>query len=94
MKSASKGKDGRKACYQALKEHYLGTNNTNFLAAPKYEREIGDLSYTGDKRLWTLEKYINKHVEYYNFLNGFKPHGYAGIDTTSRVRKLLNGIKH
>jgi hypothetical protein len=91
MRSASKGKDGRKA-YQALKEHYLGANNTNLLAA-KYEKEIGDLSYTGDKRPWTLEKYINKHVEYYNILNGLKPHGYAGIDTASHVRKLLNGIK-
>jgi hypothetical protein len=91
MKVASKSKDGRRA-YQALKEHYLGANNTNLLAA-KYEKEIGDLSYTGDKRRWTLEKYINKHVEYYNILNGLKPHGYAGIDNASRVRKLLNGIK-
>jgi hypothetical protein len=91
MKSAIKGKDGRKA-YQALKEHYLGANNTNLLAT-KYEKEIGDLSYTGDKRCWTLEKYINKHVEYYNILNGLKPHCYAGIDTASRVQKLLNGIK-
>jgi hypothetical protein len=91
MKAASKGKDGRKA-YQALKEHYLGANNTNLLAA-KYEKEIGDLSYTGDKRRWTLEKYINKHVEYYNILNGLKAHSYAGIDTVSRVRKWLNGIK-
>ena len=91
MKVASKGKDGRRA-YQALKEHYLGANNTNLLAA-KYEKEIGDLSYTGDKRRWSLEKYINKHVEYYNILNGLKAHGYAGIDTASRVRKLLNGIK-
>jgi hypothetical protein len=84
MKSGSKGKDGRKA-YQALKEHYLGANNTNLLAA-KYEKEIGDLSYTGDKHRWTLEKYINKHVEYYNILNGLKVHGYAGIDTASRIR--------
>jgi hypothetical protein len=93
MRSASKGKNGRKA-YQALKEHYLGAdNNTNLLAAKYEKKEIRDLSYTGDKRHWTLEKYINKHVEYYNILNGLKPHGYAGIDTASRVRKLLNGIK-
>jgi hypothetical protein len=92
LKSASKGKDGRKA-YQALKEHYhIGANDTNLLAA-KYEKEIGDLSYTGDKRGWTLEKYINKHVEYYNILNGLKPHGYARTDTASHVWKLLNGIK-
>jgi hypothetical protein len=91
MKSGSKGKDGQKA-YQYLKEHYLGANNTNLLAA-KYEKEIGDLSYTGDKRRWTLEKYINKQVEYYKILNSLKPHSYAGIDTASRVRKLLNGIK-
>jgi hypothetical protein len=64
----------------------------NLLAA-KYEKETGDLSYTGDKRSWTLEKYINKHVEYCNILNSLKPHSYAGIDTTSHVRKLLNGIK-
>jgi hypothetical protein len=76
MKSTSKGKDGWKA-YQALKEHYLGANNKNLLAA-KYEKKgIGDLSYTGDKRRWMLEKYINKCVEYYNILNGLKPHGYG-----------------
>jgi hypothetical protein len=91
LDAASKGKDGRKA-YQALKEHYLGANNTNLLAA-KYEKEIGDFSYTGDKCRWRLEKYIKKHVEYYNILNHLKAHGYAGMDTASSVRKLLNGIK-
>jgi hypothetical protein len=38
IKSASKGKDGRKD-YQALKDHYLGANNTNLLAA-KYEKDF------------------------------------------------------
>jgi len=91
MKSHKKSRNGRLA-YFALRDHYLGPNNVNNMAAA-LEAEYNSLHYNGETRRWTFEKYVNKMVELHNVSEDLKEHGYAGIDETSRVRKLLAGIK-
>ncbi len=91
MKPFKRNADGRGA-WIALKNHFLGPNNTNNVAS-EYEEKLNSLAYTGEKRKWTFQKYADRHTEYVNVLNDLKAHGYASIDETSRVRKLLAGIK-
>ena len=91
MKRFAKTKDGRGA-FLALIDTYLGKMNTNLLAS-KYEKERDNLIYTGDKRNFTFQKYIDKHVEFYNILQGLKEHGYHGVDDDTRVRKFVEGVK-
>jgi hypothetical protein len=61
--------------------------------ATDLESQFESLSYTQETRRWNFEKYVNKHVELYNIAEDLKLHGYSGMDETSRVRKLVNGIK-
>ena len=91
MKPHLTTKDGRKAFF-ALKNHFLGANNTQNLAA-KAEAEMMALVYTGEKARFNFEKFLTKHVEIYNRLQDLVAYGYAGIDDGSRVRRLLQGIK-
>jgi hypothetical protein len=91
MKPFKRARDGRGAFF-ALRDHYLGPNNVNNMATD-LESQFEGLSYTQETRRWTFEKYVNKHVELYNIAEDLKQHGYAGMDETSRVRKLVNGIK-
>ena len=91
MKPYSKEKDGLKA-YKALRDHYLGPNNVNNMAAD-LEKQFSTLNYSGETRRWNFEKYVNKHVELWNVAEDLKVYGYSGIDPTSRVRRLLSGIK-
>ena len=91
MKPFKRARDGRGA-YFALRDHYLGPNNVNNMATD-LESQFESLSYTQETRRWNFEKYVNKHVELYNIAEDLKLHGYSGMDETSRVRKLVNGIK-
>jgi hypothetical protein len=91
MRAFKKSKDGP-AAYFSLRQHYLGANNVNNMAT-KLEAEFDSLSYSSETRRWNFEKYVSKHVELYHTAQDLVAYGYAGIDNTSRVRKLLNGIK-
>ncbi len=90
IKPFKRNADGRRE-WIALKNHFLGPNNTNNVAS-EYEEKLNTLTYKGEKRKWTFQKYANQHTEYVNVLNDQKAHGYA-IDETSRARKLPAGIK-
>jgi hypothetical protein len=76
------------AAFYSLRQHYLGVNNVNNMAT-KLEAEFE----APETRRWNFEKYVGTHVELYNTAQDLVAYGYAGIDNTSRVRKLLNGIK-
>ena len=91
MRPFKKSKDGP-AAFFAARQHFLGANNVNN-AATALEAEFDSLSYTGENRRWNFEKFVNKHVELYNTAQDLVPYGYSGIDSASRVRKVLNGIK-
>jgi hypothetical protein len=90
MKPYAKANDGRGA-YLALYNNYLGPNNTNNLAAAA-EAELDSLKYTGEKRRYNFEKYVNAHVSVFNVMEDLKEHGYQGIDKGTRVRRFLAGI--
>ena len=78
--------------YRALKNHYLGPNNTNH-QANEAEAKLKDSSYHGEKRRWNFEWYVRMHQDQHTILQSLVQHGYAGIDEHSKVRHLLDGIK-
>ena len=91
VKVAQRARDGR-AAFLALKNHYLGPNNVNILASGA-ERKLKTTTYNGKKKRWNFERYVQMHVEQHTILEGLVSHGYPGIDTSSKVRYLLDGIR-
>jgi len=91
VKPAQRARDGRRAFF-GLKNHYLGPNNVDNMST-QAEQRLQALSFNGETRRWTMEKYVRAHMDQHNILEGLTEHGYAGIDDRSKVRHLLNGIK-
>ena len=50
-------------------------------------------TYRGEQRRWGFEKYSNLHTENHTVLDGLVEHGYAGMDSRTRVRLFMEGIK-
>jgi biotin operon repressor len=78
--------------YHSLRNHYLGPNNVNNIAA-ELEREYNILTYSQETNRWSFEKYVSKHVELHNVAQTLVPHGYGAVDEGTRVRRLLSGIR-
>jgi hypothetical protein len=47
--------------YHSLRNHHLGPNNVNNIAA-ELEKEYNNLTYSHETRRWNFEKYVGKHV--------------------------------
>jgi hypothetical protein len=90
-KSEQGSKDGRLA-FLLLWDHFLGPNNFDNMAS-EAESKLGSVSYTGERKKWTWEKYIHTHAEQHAVLNGLTDYVYSGIDNGTKVRKLMAGIK-
>jgi hypothetical protein len=91
IKPAQKEKNGRLA-YELLFDHYLGPNDVGNMAnAP--ETKLSSTLYNGEKKRFTWETYVRIHTEQHSILNSFEEYGYSGIDDSSKVRHLLEGIK-
>jgi hypothetical protein len=84
-------RNGRDA-YTLLFDHFLGPNNVGNMAS-EAETELTDTLYNGEKKRFTWETYVSIHTEQHSILNGLKYYGYAGIDDSSKFRRLLKGIK-
>jgi hypothetical protein len=57
------------------------------------EAKLGSVSYTGEIKKWTWEKYVQIHAEKHAVLNGLTDYGYSGIDNDTKVRNMMAGIK-
>jgi hypothetical protein len=84
-------RNGRYA-YMLLFDHFLGPDNVGSMAS-KAETKLTGTFYNGEKKRFTWKTDVRIHTEQYSFLNGLKNYGYAGIDDSSKVRRLLKGIK-
>jgi hypothetical protein len=78
--------------YHSLRNHYLGPNNVNKIAA-ELEKEYNNLAYSHETSRWNFEKYVGKHEELNNVAQTLVPHGYGAADEGSRVRRLVAGIR-
>jgi hypothetical protein len=61
--------------------------------ASEAEAKIGLVSYTGERKKWTWEKYVQIHAEQHAVFNGLTDYGYSGIENGNKFRKLMAGIK-
>ena len=91
IKKFSRSEDGRKA-WKALYSQYLGPNNANNLAN-EMDAALDRLVYSGERRRFTFEIFVNKMVDCFTTIDGLKEYGHSGIDESSKVRRLLKGIK-
>jgi hypothetical protein len=83
-KPAKRTRDGRKA--------FLGQNHVDIMAS-KAETKLQTIFYYGEKRNFTVEKFVRTHVDQHAVLETLMEHGYNGIDSRSKVRYLNSGIK-
>ena len=88
--STKKEKNGRKL-FRLLFDHYLGAEHVTH-QANQVEARIASLSYKGEQRNWTWDKYVDAHIEQHIIAKNLMPYGYSGIDERSKVRHLLGGI--
>jgi hypothetical protein len=89
-KPAQCTKYGRRA-FLLMWYHFLLPNNIDNMAS-ELEVNIGLVSYIGERKKWTWEKYVQNHAEQHALLNGLTDYGYSGIDSGTKVRKLMVGI--
>ncbi len=78
--------------YHALFNHYLGPNNVNNQSAA-LEKALTMISYNGEGHHWNFEKYVMAQKKCHQILEGLVCYGYSGIDPTTKVRYLMDGIK-
>jgi hypothetical protein len=91
VKPAQRTKDGRRA-FLLLLNHFLGPNNVDSMVL-EAEAKLGSVSYTGERKKWNWEKYVQIHAEQHAVLNGLTDYGYSSIDNGTNARKLMAGIK-
>jgi hypothetical protein len=68
VKPAQCTKYGRCA-FLLLWNQFLGPNNVDSMAS-EAEAKLGSVSYTGKRKKWTWEKYVQIHTEQHAVLNG------------------------
>jgi hypothetical protein len=90
-RSASHDRDGHRA-YEALYNHYLGTNAVSNQASMA-ECKLQTTYYSGESMHFDFEKFTKMHVDQHHILENLVCHGYSGIDDCSKVRYLMDGIK-
>jgi hypothetical protein len=91
IKPTLRTRNGRDT-YMLLFDHLLGPKNVGNMASEEETKLTGTL-YNGEKKRLTWETCVTIHTEQHPVLNGLKDYGYAGIDDSSKVRHLLEGIK-
>ena len=91
MEGGQARQDGRTA-FHGLYNNYLGPNKVDNQAAAA-ETKLASTTYTGEKKRWNFDKYVQVHIAQYSILSSLEQHGYKGIDERSRVRILMAGIK-
>jgi hypothetical protein len=91
VKPAQRTKCGRRALL-LLYNHFIGPNNIDKMES-EAEAKLGSVSYTGERKKWTWEKYVHIHAEQHPVLNGCTDYGYSGIDNGTKVSTLMSGIK-
>jgi len=91
MKDFVQLRDGR-GVYCALFNHYLGPNNVNNQSAAS-EKALAMISYNGERRHWNFDNYVTAQKKHHQIWQGLVCYGYSGIDPTTKVRYLMDGIK-
>jgi hypothetical protein len=90
-KPAQRTKDGR--CVSLMLWHHFLGPNSFYNMASEAEAKLGSVSYTGERKKWTWENYVQIHAEQHAVLNGLTDYGYSTIDNGTKVRNLMVGIK-
>ena len=82
---------GRGAFY-GIHSRWLSPNHINATVS-EAEMALQTSTFDCEKKAWKWEKYVAQHVKYHIIMGNLMENGYQGIDTGSKVRYLLNGIR-
>jgi hypothetical protein len=89
VKPAQRTKYERRA-FLLLWNQILVPNNVDNMAS-EAEANLGSVSYTGERKKWTWEKYVQIHTEQHAVFNGLTDYGYSGIEIGTKFRNLMAG---
>jgi hypothetical protein len=76
-----------------LWERFPGPNNVDDISSIEEARRVA-MSYTGERKKWTWEKYFQIHYEQHAVLNGLIDYGYSSIDNGTKFHTLMTGINN
>lgn len=91
IKSFSRNRNGR-AAYQALHSHYLGISKSDNIQA-EAENKLKNTFYSGERRNWNFERYVQIHKDQHTAIEGLFQYGYPSLDERSKVRHLMAGVR-
>ena len=85
-----RNKDGRGA-YKRLCDHYLSGDHKQTIVQ-EAESVLERISYAGDRKNFTFDKFIAKFISAYNDIDDYGPQKPAKVPDETKVTKLLNKI--
>jgi hypothetical protein len=91
IKSFARSRNGRGA-YLALHSHYLGISKSDNIQA-EAENKLKNTFYSGERRNWNFERYVQIHKDQHTAIEGLFRYGYPSLDERTKVRHLMAGIR-
>ena len=85
-----KTKDGRQA-YRTLYDYFFGKTMTASMQ-DRIEMNLTSYKYEGDRRGFTFETYVNKHVEQHNLHQELTEYGVAPLPDHMKIYHFTKGI--
>ena len=85
-------RDNRGAFY-AIHSKWLGQNHVS-MTASKAKLVLQMSMHDREKKVWTWEKYVARHVKYHIILGNLMEYEYQSLDPGLKVWYLLNGIRY
>ena len=90
-KQFNRSKDGR-AAYRAIHDFFLGRSQIHIQQAA-YNRACESLRYTGERRGFTFDTYVNKHVEQHHLMDELAEFGPKPPDDGLKIQWFQAGIE-
>jgi len=90
VKKLQASRNGR-ACFRALHTHLLGGINATHLGL-QIIAQLRQLKYEGNRKNFSFDKFVAKHVDLHNQAEALKSHGFRELTEEMKVDIFLRGI--
>ena len=91
VKSFDKTQNGRQV-YRTLMRHFFGGNKVSTMMTGVHTALRG-LTYSGDTKHFTFDKYVTNHVNQHNTADRLTDYGAAKLDEHIKIDYFMTGIK-
>ena len=73
-------------------DHFMVPSNIENIQK-QAEQKFLSLSYQGESKKWTFERFVTAHKEHHTILEGLTDHEYCELDARTKVTCPIDGIK-